>query len=576
MLRILFLIFLISFTAKAQETIFEKSGGKETGTYNEVIEYYQNLAAQHPRVTKLMEMGLTDSGEKLHLLIIDQSGSFDLPKLQASGKTIVLFNNGIHPGEPDGIEASMMLARNLLSEKENNAFWKNTVLCIIPLYNIGGALNRNSTSRVNQNGPVAYGFRGNARNFDLNRDFIKADTRNAFAFYEIFHMVNPDVFIDTHVSNGADYQYPITHLATQHNRIGSPMGSYIHDEFTPELERLMEASGNLITPYVNVFNRTPDERGFSQFMDAPRYSTGYTALFGTLGFMIETHMLKPFDVRVRASYEFLKNVLEIVEQDGKKIQELRKKTISGLVPGTLHPIDWKLDESKSRKIMFAGFEGKMQKSEVTGLERLKYDRDKPFEKEIPYFDTFIPSKEIIVPAAYIVPQGWHQVIERLIANGAVYTRLLRDSVMAVESYRINEVSSAGSPYEGHFPHRSMSVSRYENPVSFRAGDYIFPVSQKAGRYIVETLEPEATDSFFRWNFFDTILQQKEGFSPYVFEDLALKILEENPSLNSEFQKKKSEEPEFAENWYAQLNYIYEHSDYHEKAFMQYPVYRILR
>ena len=574
MRRILFLILLISFTATAQMTPFESSGGLETGTYPEVVSYYKNLALQFPESTMLKEMGETDSGEKLHLFIIDPSGSFKLKELQAAGKTMVLINNGIHPGEPDGIEASMMLARDLLSGK--TTLPENAVLCIVPLYNIGGALNRNNTSRVNQNGPLSYGFRGNARNFDLNRDFIKADTRNTFSFYEIFHLVNPDVFIDTHVSNGADYQYPITHLATQHNRIGSPMGSYIQNEFTPELESLMEASGNRITPYVNVFNRTPDERGFSQFMDAPRYSTGYAALFGTLGFMIETHMLKPFDIRVRASYAFLKSVLYIVEKDGDKIKTLRHQTTSGLIPGTLHPIDWKLDESKSRKIMFAGYEGTMQKSEVTGLNRLKYDRNAPFEKEIPYLDTFIPSKEIIVPSAYVIPQGWHEVIDRLIANGAAYTRLQTDTTLAVESYRINDVSSATTPYEGHFPHRSMSVTRHEHTVPFRAGDYLFPLSQKSGRYIVETLEPEATDSFFRWNFFDTILQQKEGFSPYVFEDLALQILEQNPALNKEFQQKKADEPEFAQNWYAQLNYIYEHSEYYEKAFMQYPVYRILK
>jgi hypothetical protein len=218
----------------------------------------------------------------------------------------------------------------------------------------------------------------------------------------------------------------------------------------------------------------------------------------------------------------------------------------------------------------------MQKSEVTGLDRLKYNRNAPFEKEIPYFDTFIPSKEIIVPSAYVIPQGWHEVVGRLIANGAVYTRFQTDTTIAVDSYRIKDISSANTPYEGHFPHRSLSVSRHESTVSFRAGDYVFPTSQKAGRYIIETLEPEATDSFFRWNFFDTILQQKEGFSPYVFEDLAMQILEENPSLNKQFQQKRTDEPAFAENWYAQLNYIYERSEYHEKAFMQYPVYRILK
>jgi hypothetical protein len=91
-------------------------------------------------------------------------------------------------------------------------------------YNIGGALNRNSTSRANQDGPEVYGFRGNARNYDLNRDFIKSDTRNTKSFVEI--IINADVFIDNHVSNGSDYQYKLTYIMTQHNKLGTVLGDF--------------------------------------------------------------------------------------------------------------------------------------------------------------------------------------------------------------------------------------------------------------------------------------------------------------------------------------------------------------
>jgi len=573
-IRILIILLFISSVSISQPlTSFEKSEGRETGTYAEVISFYRNLNQMYPGKTSLLKMGMTDSGEPLHLFILSNEKISDSTELGSTAAIRLLINNGIHPGEPDGIEASMMLARDLLASDE---LPDGLIICVIPVYNIGGALNRNSTSRVNQNGPEAYGFRGNARNFDLNRDFIKADTRNTFAFYEIFHLVQPDLFIDTHVSNGADYQYAITHLATQHNRIGGRMGTYIHDEFTPRLEDMMASKGHRITPYVNVFNRTPDERGFTQFMDAPRYSTGYTSLFGTLGFMIETHMLKPFDLRVAATYAFLENFIDLAKTDGEKIRSLRREVIESIRPGIMHPIDWRLNDQQSREISFAGYEGTMIDSEVTGQKRLKYDKSRPFERKIPYYDTYEPVLEVQVPSAYIVPQGWHGIIDRLVANGAVYERLPEDTTLNVESYRIGSFSSSSTPYEGHFPHRELTIGKSIHNVDFRAGDFIFPIPQYAGRFLVETLEPLATDSYFRWNFFDTILQQKEGFSPYVFEDLARDILAEQPDLKERLEKKKQEDESFASNWYLQLNFIYENSAYRETPHNQYPVYRIVK
>src|SRR5690625_1758892 len=197
-------------------TEFERSEGNRTATYPEVIAYYENLASEYPSV-KLMEMGQTDSGHPLHLALFSRSENFDLELLRESHTTVMILN-GIHPGESDGIDATMMLFRDLAQDSIHLP--RQTIIATIPVYNVGGALNRNSTTRTNQNGPEEYGFRGNARNYDLNRDFIKADTHNARSFYEIFHYVRPDVFIDNHVSNGADYQYTLTHLFTQHNKLG--------------------------------------------------------------------------------------------------------------------------------------------------------------------------------------------------------------------------------------------------------------------------------------------------------------------------------------------------------------------
>ena len=571
----IFIIYFISQTLLAQNTtdfitVFEKSHGTETATYHETISYYHQLANTYSQIS-IQEMGKTDSGEPLHLVTWNSDLEFDFNKIRQSNKRILLINNGIHPGESDGIDATMILYRDLAQGKIKEP--KNTVLVTIPIYNIGGSLNRNTGTRANQNGPKEYGFRGNARNYDLNRDFIKCDTENAKSFAQLFHLVQPDVFIDNHVSNGADYQYTLTHLFTQHNKLGGTLGDYLNKKMMPDLEAKLALKDWDITPYVNVFNQVP-EIGFSQFMDYPRYSTGYTALWNVLGMMVETHMLKPYKQRVEGTYELMISMMEIIEEQGETISELRKDAFNEFESAKTYPINWEIDKTQATTLNFKGFEGSMVTSDVTGSQRLKYDRNKPFTKEVNYQNYYKPTVEVIVPHAYIIPQGWHEVIDLLILNQVQMTRFENDTTLTVHSYKISNFETRDSAYEGHYPHFNTRVDTNEETVTFRKGDYQVTTNQPAKRYIIETLEPQAPDSFFNWNFFDTILQQKEGFSPYVFEDTAKEMLENNAELKAEFEKKKESDKSFYANWYAQLNWLYEHSNHAEKAYMQYPVFRL--
>lgn len=578
MKNLVYLFYFIGlFTSNAQKsndftTIFEQSNGMDSATYAETIDFYQKLADFYPEIS-LKEMGKTDSGLPLHLIIFNTDKEFDFKKIRESGKSTLLINNGIHPGEPDGIDASMLLLRDLVQDKKLKNQFKNTIIFIIPIYNIGGALNRNSTSRTNQNGPKEYGFRGNARNFDLNRDFIKSDTKNTFAFAEIFHLINPDIFIETHVSNGADYQYTLTHLFTQHNKLGDELGDYLQNKMTPEILDDLNKKNIPATPYVNVFNTSPDG-GFSQYFDSPRYSTGYTTLFNTLGVMIETHMLKSYSQRVKVSYEFLWSSLRFLNQNGKEIKLKRALANQEFQHKKTYPIQWKIDSTKTSKLQFKGYEAVYKKSEVTGLDRLFYDQTKPFEKEITYYNYFKPSKEIEIPTAYIIPQGWWNVIELLKVNKIEMKQLEKDTTLVVETYQIVAFKSRTKPYEGHFPHYQIKTNIIKKEVKFSKGDYFINTKQNGIRYLLETLEPEAADSFLSWNFFDAILQEKEGFSPYVFEETAKEILKSDASLNIAFEHRKNTDESFRKNAFAQLQYIYKNSVYAEQSYLIYPIYRI--
>lgn len=553
------------------ETRFEKSNGEETSTYDEVIQFYEDLSSKYNTVS-LQEFGSTDSGMPLHLVVFNPDREFDWEYLREEEKTVVLINNGIHPGESDGIDATMMMLRNMA--QDSIPIPENTIIAAIPVYNIGGALNRNTGSRANQNGPVAYGFRGNARNYDLNRDFIKMDSKNARAFAKIFHTVNPDVFIDTHVSNGADYQYTLTHLLTQHDKMQGKLGNYIQHEFLPELVDSLSQKNLAITPYVNVFNEKP-EKGFEQFLDHARYSSGYAALWNSLGLMIETHMLKPYSQRVEATYEMLLTTIDLIENSNGKIKKLRDDNFNYFAEAKVYPINYQVDTDTFSKFIFKGYEGSIKKSKVTGKDRLQYDTSQPFEQEIKYYNYFTPSDTVKIPKAYLLPQGYWDIKEKLETNNIQLQRLEKDSVFAVEVYHIEDYQTVDSPYEGHYLHYNTQVVKTTDSIRLRAGDYIIPTQQMGIRYLMETLEPEAVDSFFNWNFFDTILQQKEHFSPYVFEDIAEKLLEEYPEFKKAFEQKKRNDYVFRNNSYAQLDWIYKHSKYYEKSHLRYPVFRVL-
>jgi len=553
------------------DTYFEKGNGNQSPTYQETIAYYKLLANDF-RTIEMQEMGLTDSGEPLHMVVFNPEKQFDFGIIQKN-KAVLLINNGIHPGEPDGIDASMQLFRDLALGKIKTP--KNTVIVCIPVYNIGGALNRNSTTRANQDGPEVYGFRGNARNYDLNRDFIKSDTRNTKSFVEIFHKINADVFIDNHVSNGADYQYKLTYIMTQHNKLGTVLGNFLNTEMMPALVKYLQKKDIELTPYVNAFQDTPD-KGFGQFFESPRFATGYTSLFNTIGFVVETHMLKKYADRVKVTYEYMRSAIDFTDANYQKIKQLRLKNEEQFQPNKSYTIKWEIDSTKTTSFSFLGYEARYKKSEVTSGNRLFYDRTKPFKKDITYLKEFKSVKEIIIPEAYIIPKGFWPVIDLLKGNTIAYKQLKKDTIIEVESYKIADFKTTNSAYEGHYLHRNTTVTSKMEKVAFAKGDYIIPTQQKGVKYLLETLEPEGIDSFFNWNFFDTMLQQKEGYSDYVFEDSATQILKENPKLKAEFDHKKQNDINFIKKPEAQLDWIYKHSVNYEKAHLQYPAYRILK
>ncbi|MEM8582846.1 MAG: M14 family metallopeptidase [Bacteroidota bacterium] len=543
-----------------------------TATFEEVVNFYQQLAKAYPKQLQIGEAGLSDIGEPLYYMTLSTDGIHRAEEARQAGKLVVFINNAIHPGEPCGVDASMMLVRDYL-QKDDVRLPEEIVLVIIPMYNIGGMINRSAYSRVNQNGPVEYGFRGNARNLDLNRDFIKCDSRNALAFNQLFSRWQPEILIDNHTSNGADYQYTLTLIATQAEKLSKPLGQYLRERMLPHFYEDLPNRGWPITPYV--YSNGPPETGIYGFLDLPRYSTGYATLHHTIGFMPETHMLKPFGDRVESVYQFMQSAIEVANTDREQIQTARSEAIAQDRRADSMAINWSLDQSKVDTFSFKGYTASRRRSEISGQERLFYDRDQPFERDVALFDYYQPNLTVDVPRAYIVPATWGGVIERLRNNGVFMTELEKDTTLNIEHYYIEDYDTRDRPYEGHYLHRNIEVRQVQRAWPYRAGDFYIPTDQDAVRYIVETLEPQAPDSYFAWNFFDAVLQQKEGFSDYVFEDLALEYLNDHPEIAEELELAKASDPDLAANGRAQLNFIYKRSPWYEPTAFLYPVGRVL-
>jgi len=557
-------------------TPYEKGNLNQTTTWAECIAWYESLAARYPNVLRFEKVGVSDAGVPIHAGVVSSDGVFEVDAIKRAGRAVFFNNNGIHPGEPEGVDGCMALVRDFCTQPDKLAALGNTVFLFVPLYNVDGSFNRADTSRVNQDGPEQFGFRGNSRHLDLNRDFVKCDSLAARVFNTLFTTWDPDVMVDTHTSNGADYSYTMTLIHTQADKLGGGLGEFLRAEMLPAMYAGMDARGWPTCPYVNPVQDSPDH-GIAEFLETARFSTGYAALHHTIGFMPETHMLKPFKDRYESMLALVEVALAFTVQNGDRIQALRRAAREEGRSRAEWPVRWMMDEANPSSLRFKGYEAKYKKSAIGDYARLYYDRSSPWERDIAYYNSFPVDVTVPAPQAYVVPQQWREAIERLAFNGVRMERVDADRVQQVAYYHVVSVTSRPTAYEGQLFHDEVVLERRIGQVQLRAGDYIVPLDQDRARYAVETLEPLAHDSFFRWGFFNSVLEKKEHYSDYVFEDEAEKLLAEEPALAAKFAEWKAANPGLITSQEAVLDFIYANCErYREPEWNRYPVFMIER
>ena len=556
----------------------ERTDYRETPDYETTLVYCRKLAAASPLI-RLSNFGRSGEGRPLALLVAATGDDFTAESARKAGKVVVLVQANIHAGETDGKDAGMALLRDIAVLKTRPRLLDRVVLLFIPVYNVDGHERRSPYNRINQNGPAEIGWRATTANLNLNRDYMKADAPETRAWLRLWNEWNPDLFVDCHVTDGADFQYNLTYQYEQHENIPEPLRGWMKSAFEGRIMPAAEGYGNLIATYM-VFrdNRDPTGKGVEGFIGTPRFATGYTPLRNRPGLLIETHMLKPYRPRVRGTYDVLRATLEDVNRDAAGWLRAVRETDARIVreggsydPARKVPLRLAFTD-KSVPLKMKAVEFRVEKSEVSGAQRVIYG-NKPLELTVPFYNEARATLSVAPPLYYIVPPQWQQVIEVLAHHGLKLQRLAEPLTLEVESYRFTEVKWSPSSFEGRVPVAQKNQLVRESR-TYATGSVVVPMAQPAARVALNLLEPDAPDSFVAWGFFDAIFEQKEYGESYVLEKLAREMLAKDEGLRKEFEQRVAGDPKFAASPRERLRFFYERSPYWDRELNLYPVGRV--
>jgi len=416
-------------------TDFERSGGKQSPDYAAVDAYLERLDAASPWV-RVESFGKSPEGRKMHVVIVNSRGQFTPENAHADDNVVVLVQAGIHSGEIDGLDAGLLLIRAMTVEKSLQHLLDHVTLVFIPMYNVDGHERRSPYNRPNQNGPEIQGFRANALDLNLNRDYLKADAPETRAWLSLFNKWQPDFFIDCHVTDGADYQYVVTYSAEVWGTTDDAVAAWTADSYLKPVSERMAGAEFPLCPYIN-FRRDHDPTsGIDGGPATPRFSTGYLALRDRPALLIETHMLKDYATRVRGTYEMLNQSLAVIGEQHATLRAAvtAADTRAAALETKTIPLAFAVDHTDSVMIDFLGVEQYTDRSDITGGKWVHFTAT-PRTIRVPYFATQTVTASAVVPAAYIIPVQWTVVIDRLIAHGVHFTRLDRAVTVNVATYR---------------------------------------------------------------------------------------------------------------------------------------------
>lgn len=560
---------------KEWQTFAEKTEYRQTPRYAETIAFSQKLD-QASDLISYKTFGKSGEGRDLPLLIAATDKTFSPALARKRGKAVVFIQACIHAGESDGKDAGLALLRDIAITKTRADLLKDVVIIFVPIYNVDGHELFSPYNRINQNGPDEMGFRATTTNLNLNRDYMKADAPETRAWLALWNEWKPDFFIDCHVTDGADFRYNVTYEYAHFQEVSPFIKNWMDEHFDGKVVPNVEKEGNLLTHYLE-FNGREVSKGIASFIATPRFATGYVPLRNRAGLLIETHMLKPYKSRVRGTYDVLRYTVEEISKTKLSLFEANKKADRETIErgktydsGNNFPLRLQITD-KSDPFNLKGVEYSVKDSEISGVKQIVYST-KPFDIKIPKFDEAKIASGVVPPLYYIIPPQWTDVISILQLHNIKFHRTTKPLTIEVESYSLTEPKWSSNSFEGRLTlnFKTTPVKEIRN---YPNNSVIIPLAQESANVAIHLLEPNSTDSFVYWGFFNAIFEQKEYGEGYVLEKLARDMLAKDKNLRREFEEKLKDE-NFAKNPFARLNFFYTRSPYFDKRIGLYPVGRI--
>lgn len=557
------------------ETEYERSGCISTASYHDSIEYFRMFDRSTP-YARLTTLGITSQGREMKALVVAKDNAFSPKRARRANKAVVLIQNGIHPGEIEGKDAWMLLLRDMLVTQTELSLLDHLTLLIIPVVNPDGHERTSEFNRPNQNGPKEMGWRTTALNLNMNRDYMKADTPEMRALLRFFSNWQPDLIIDNHTTNGADYQYHITYGIEKKRTLYPSQARFANEEMLPFVLSRLEAEGFLTAPYIEFFGKDLLE-GIIDYPALPRYSTGYAAAQNRIALLVETHSLKPYKNRVESTLHCNKAVLQFINAQVQNLKKLNKKADKDAITKYAvnrmkFPVAFKPTETYY-EMNFQGFERSEFTSPITGAEVVQYSTI-PVTFPMRVYNGVKPSAQCTAPlGGWVIPSAFAHVVRILRLHGIEVIDLKESFSVEASQYRFINSSFAVKPYEGRFkPQYELETVKLR--LTTEPGDFYVPVKQRTIKVILHLLEPASPDSFAAWGFFNAFFERKEYAESYVFEPIAQKMYEDNEVLREEFNRLLETDEAFAESPSERLDFFYRNSPYFDKGEKKHPVFRL--
>lgn len=552
---------------------------RTTPSYADTLAYLQRLQRAAPVTIHLQTFGTTPQGRPMTVVIASTSGTFNPAAAQAADKPVVLVQAGIHPGEIEGKDAGLMLLRDIAVAGKYPHLLDHVVLVYIPVFSVDGHENTSPYHRINQNGPERMGFRGQAQYLNLNRDYIKADAPEMRAWLKLWQHWQPDLLVDIHTTDGADYPYDLTWYTEDAHKLPVAASQWLQRTLTTQVLPTYERRGHLASVYLDFKNDTDPRQGIANFGSGPRFSTGYAALQNRPALLVETHMLKPYATRVHAAYDIVQTLLEAINADPASLRAATRQADAEVIARAADPtaklaLTFKPD-TVATPLTLKGYAYSVRHSDISDRPWIQYDPTRPVTYTIDNWDGLLPDVTTTPPAAYVIPAQWTALIDKLDIHGIAYRRLRHPHAVHAAGYQLDHPQWADKSFEGHVMLRDFQLHVASFDVDLPAGSVLVPLNQRSANVAINLLEPQAPDSLLHWGFLDAIFEAKEYGEPRVVERLARDMLAKDPALQAAFDARLRSDAAFAADPRARLAFFFEHSPwYAAQKVGAYPVLRL--